>query len=63
MVGDFSAVPAPSCDTIPAEAVGLSQTVYILYVFSVLSAWVPTGQKRAPDLIIDGCEPHVVVGN
>jgi hypothetical protein len=27
------------------------------YVYSVLPACVPAGQKRAPDLIIDGCEP------
>ena len=27
------------------------------YVHSVLPACVPAGQKRAPDLTIDGCEP------
>jgi hypothetical protein len=28
-----------------------------LYVYSVLPAYVLTCQKRAPDPIIDGCEP------
>ena len=30
---------------------------FIYYVYSVLPACMPTGQKRAPDLIKDGCEP------
>jgi hypothetical protein len=29
----------------------------IYYVNSILPACVPAGQKRAPDFIIDGCEP------
>ena len=39
--------------------------VCVYLVCSVLSACVPVGQKRASDLIIDGCEVslHVVVGN
>jgi len=27
------------------------------YVYSILPAYTPAGQKRAPDLITDGCEP------
>ena len=30
--------------------------LFIYYVYSVLSACVPAIQKRAPDLITDGCE-------
>ena len=30
--------------------------LFIYFVYSVLSACVPTGQKRAPDLITDGYE-------
>ena len=30
---------------------------FIYYVSSVLPAFLPAGQKRAPDLITDGCEP------
>jgi hypothetical protein len=30
---------------------------FIYYVYSILPACMPTGQKRAPDLITDGCEP------
>jgi hypothetical protein len=30
---------------------------FIYYVYSVLPVCMPAGQKRAPDLIIDGCEP------
>ena len=30
-------------------------TLYNIY--SVLPACMPAGQKKAPDLIIDGCEP------
>jgi hypothetical protein len=29
---------------------------YIYYVYSILPACTPAGQKRAPDLITDGCE-------
>ena len=31
--------------------------LFIYYVYSVLPACMPAGQKRAPDLIMDGCEP------
>ena len=27
------------------------------YVYSILLACIPSGQKKAPDLITDGCEP------
>ena len=30
---------------------------FIYYVYNILPACMPAGQKRAPDLIIDGCEP------
>jgi len=30
---------------------------FIYYVYSVPPACMPAGQKRAPDLITDGCEP------
>jgi hypothetical protein len=30
---------------------------FIYYVYSVLLACMPAGQKRAPDPITDGCEP------
>ena len=30
---------------------------FIYYVYSVLLACMPVGQKRAPNLIMDGCEP------
>jgi hypothetical protein len=35
----------------------LGKDLFICYVYSILSACIPTEQKRAPDLIIDGCEP------
>ena len=31
--------------------------LFIYYVYSILSVCISTGQKRAPDLITDGCEP------
>ena len=31
--------------------------LFIYYVYNILSACMPAGQKRAPDLITDGCEP------
>ena len=31
--------------------------LFIYYVYNILSVCLPAGQKRAPDLIIDGCEP------
>ena len=31
--------------------------LFIYYVYNILSVCVPAGQKRAPDLITDGCEP------
>ena len=31
--------------------------LFIYYVYNILSACMPEGQKRAPDLITDGCEP------
>jgi hypothetical protein len=30
---------------------------FINYVYSGLPVYMPAGQKRTPDLIIDGCEP------
>jgi hypothetical protein len=30
---------------------------FIYYVYSILPACMPTGQKRASDSITDGCEP------
>ena len=30
---------------------------YVYSIFSILSACMPAGQKRAPDCITDGCEP------
>ena len=32
-------------------------TLNFLYVYNILSACMPEGQKREPDLITDGCEP------
>ena len=31
--------------------------LFIYYVYNILSVCTPAGQKRAPDLIPDGCEP------
>ena len=31
--------------------------LFVYYAYSVLHAYMPACQKRAPDLIIDGCEP------
>ena len=31
--------------------------LFIYYVYNILSVCMPAGQKRAPDLITDGCEP------
>ncbi|KAM7325843.1 hypothetical protein ACRRTK_014321 [Alexandromys fortis] len=31
--------------------------LFIYYVCNILSVCIPSGQKRAPDLITDGCEP------
>ena len=31
--------------------------LFIYYVSNILSVYMPAGQKRAPDLITDGCEP------
>ncbi|CAO2614112.1 hypothetical protein LEMLEM_LOCUS16408 [Lemmus lemmus] len=31
--------------------------LFIYYVYNVLPACMPSGQKRTPDLITDGCEP------
>ena len=31
---------------------------FIYYVYNSLPAYMPTGQKRAPDLITDGCKPR-----
>ena len=28
-----------------------------MYIYSILPAYMLAGQKRAPDLITDGCEP------
>ena len=33
------------------------------YIYSILPACVPAGQKRAPDLIRDGCESPCGSGN
>jgi hypothetical protein len=30
---------------------------FIYYVYSVLSTYMPEGQKRVPDITINGCEP------
>jgi hypothetical protein len=35
----------------------LKKNVFIYHIHSVLPACMPAYQKRAPDLIIDGCEP------
>ena len=32
-------------------------SLFIYYVYSVLPVYMPVGQKRAPDFIIDGSEP------
>ena len=31
--------------------------LFIYYVYNILSVCMSAGQKRAPDLITDGCEP------
>ena len=31
--------------------------IFIYYVYHILSVCMPTGEKRAPDPIRDGCEP------
>ena len=31
--------------------------LFIYYVYNILPPCMPTFQKRAPDLITDGCEP------
>ena len=31
--------------------------LFTYYVYNILSVCMPIGQKRAPDLITDGCEP------
>ena len=44
--------------TTHASQISLSLSdVFIYYVYSVLPACLLAGQKRAPDLITDGCEP------
>ena len=36
--------------------------LFIYYVFNVLPACIPSGQKRAPNLITDGCEHMWLLG-
>ena len=33
------------------------KNLFIYYIYSILSTCTPAGQKGAPDLITDGCEP------
>ncbi|KAM7334462.1 hypothetical protein ACRRTK_007782 [Alexandromys fortis] len=38
----------------------LHHLFFFYYVYNILSVYMPAGQKRAPDPIIDGCEPPCV---